>query len=428
MKRFLPLLIVVVAALLGALRGADRSQISTDFLRYHRAGRLVLTGRADLIYDAAFLAEQSVYARDREPGGDPLREFEFKYAPAFAVMMAPLAALPPRAASVLWMAGIAASIAWMFVVLWRWCGQGISAWWLALPLLVLARPVWSNVQLAQVNAYSLVPATVGLVFVARGRDRAGGALIGLGAVVKYMPALLLIWLAWRRRWTALAWAGATIVLLGVLLPAIVLGPRGSVDCAREWVGARAHVYTSATPRDVPGYSMKSFVFRALGDTPFITNYREVEVRIEEPHASLPPETLRAIVTVSGLALVAAALWLTRRREDADTPEAASLWLAALLLVSPESRFPHFLVMALPIVALTCALARGREHPRWRSMLILCAVGAFLLNGTSSTLVGDRIGEIAEFYCAPGWAVVLFGAALVLAMSMRRTTVRQSAVP
>jgi hypothetical protein len=426
-KRLLPLLVVLVAAVAGALRGADKSVVSTDFLRYHRAGRLVLQGRADRIYDTEFLAEQSVYAAEREPGGDPLPEYEFKYAPALAVMMAPLSALPPRAASVVWTAGIAAAVAWMFVVAWRWCGERVSAGWLVLPLLVLARPVSSNVQLGQLNAFAIVPATIGLVLVARGRERSGGALIGLGAVVKYMPALLLIWLAWRRRWTAFAWAAATILGLGVLLPAAVLGPSASADRAQEWIDARAHVYTSATPRNVPGYSMKSFVFRALGDTPFITNIRQVEVQIEAPHASLPPETLRAIVVAASLALVAAALWLTRRPEDADSPEAASVWLAALPLVSPEARFPHFLILALPIVALTCALARGRDHPGWKTAFLLSVSGGLLLNVTSSGLVGERIGELAEFYCAPGWAVVLLGAALALAMSMRRAAARQSAV-
>jgi glycosyl transferase family 87 len=426
-RRHLPLILVLLAALAGALRGVHRTTVSTDFLRYHRAGRLVLQGRADLIYDAAFLAEQSVYAAEREPDGDPLREYEFKYAPALAVMMAPLSALPPRAASVLWLAGIAACIAWMFVVAWRWCGDGLSAWGIVLPLVVLARPVSDNVQLGQLNAFSIVPAAVGLAFVARGRERAGGALIGLGAAVKYMPALLFLWLAWRRRWTALAWAAAAILALGVVLPAAVLGPRGSVDRAREWIDARSHVYTSATPRDVPGYSAKSFVYRALGDTPYITNVHEVEVKRDAPHLSLDPDTLRATVVVVDLALFGAALWLTRRREDADTPEAAALWLAALPLVSPEARFPHFLYLALPLVALTCALARSRGEPRWRTAFALSAAGALLLNGTFKTLWGEWAGGLAEFYCAPGWAVIAFGAALAITMSMRRSTARPPAV-
>jgi hypothetical protein len=426
-RRFLPLILVLAAAVAGALHAAFRTSVSTDFLRYHRAGRLVLEGRADLIYDAAFLAEQSVYAGDRVPGGDKLNEYEFKYAPALAVMMAPLAPLPPRPASVLWDAGIAALIATMFAVGWRWCAERVSPWWILLPLVVLVRPIRNNVALGQLNAYSLVPATIGLAFVARGRERAGGALIGLGAVVKYMPALLLLWLAWRRRWTALTWAAGTILVLGVILPAAVLGPRGSVDCARDWIGVRAHVYTSATPRDVPGYSVKSFVYRALGDTPYITNIHEVEVKRDEPHASLPPETLRAIVLAASLALVAAAMWLTRRTEDADSPEAAAIWLAALPLVSPEARFPHFLYLALPLLALTCTLVRHRNRPGWWAVCLLSAGGALLLNGTFDGIAGERGAELGEFYCAPGWAVVAFGAALVLAMSMRRTTARQSAV-
>ncbi len=427
MRRLLPLLLIVVVAAVAALRGAAVASVPTDFLRYHRAGRLVSQGRADLIYDARFLETQTEYAEDREPGGDTLRESEFKYAPALAVMMAPLAQLRPRPASVLWEAGIAALVAGMVIVAWRWCREDVSAWWLLLPLVVLARPIRDNVALAQLNVFALAPATIGLALVARGRDRAGGALIGFGAVVKYMPALLLLWLAWRRRWTALVCAASTIVLLGVALPAVVLGPGASADLARKWVDVRAHVYTDASPHDVPGYSVKSFVYRALGDTPYVTNVHEVETRRREPHASLPGEALRAIVTLSGVALVAAALWLTRRREDADTPEAASIWLSVLLLVSPEARFPHFLGLALPLIALTCALVRGRGRANWGTALALCAGGSLLLNATFKTLAGETVGELAEFYCAPGWAVLAFGAALVIAMSMRRATARQPAV-
>jgi len=173
--------------------------------------------------------------------------------------------------------------------------------------------------------------------------------------------------------------------------------------------------------------VKSFVYRALGDTPYITNIHEVEVKRDEPHASLPPETLRAIVLAASLALVAAALWLTRRTEDADSPEAAAIWLAALPLVSPEARFPHFLYLALPLLALTCTLVRHRNRPGWWAVCLLSAGGALLLNGTFDGIAGERGAELGEFYCAPGWAVVAFGAALVLAMSMRRTTARQSAV-
>jgi hypothetical protein len=418
-KRFLPSLLVLLAALAGAGRVALRRTVPGDFLRYHRAGRLVVTGRAELIYDADFLLEQSVYAEERESGGDRLRESEFKYAPAFAVAMAPLGALPPRPASIVWGALGAGLLATMLIVAWRWCGAGLSPWWMAVPVACLVRPLTDNVSLGQINPWAIGTATIGLALVARGREAAGGALVGFGAVVKYMPGLLVVWLVWRRRWAALASGAAVVVLLGLALPAVVLGPARSIGLAQQWIDHRAHVYTDAASDDVPGYSLKSFVYRALGDTPYMTNESETPVRREAPHASLPPETLRAIVVAADLAILAAALWLTRRRADADRPEAAAVWLAALLVVSPESRFPHFLYLALPLVALTAALVRGRGSlPRWRTSVVLCVLGAVLLNSSYENLTGAALGRAAEFYCGPGWSVLAFGAALVLTTGSR----------
>ena len=47
MRRLLPLLLVLLAAGVGAMRAGAMKQVPGDFLRYHRAGRLVVTGRAE---------------------------------------------------------------------------------------------------------------------------------------------------------------------------------------------------------------------------------------------------------------------------------------------------------------------------------------------------------------------------------------------
>jgi len=168
-KKLVPVLIVLFAAIAGAVRGACMKAVPGDFLRYHRAGRLVATGRADLIYDAKFLAEQNVYAAERVPGDyDDLEELEFKYAPAMAVAMAPLGALSPRTANTIWTAWNMALVAALLVAAWSWCARGLSAWWMLVPIAVLGRTMQSNITLGQLNPSAIVPATIGLVLLARG--------------------------------------------------------------------------------------------------------------------------------------------------------------------------------------------------------------------------------------------------------------------
>jgi hypothetical protein len=415
MKRFVPVLIVLLAAAVGALRAGMASRVAGDFLRYHRAGRLVATGRADLVYDAKFLAEKSVYADERVPGGDDLAEKEFKYSPALAVMMAPLGALSPRAASVIWGAWNEALLAAMLVVLWSWCGDGISPWWAFVPLVVLWRQLDGNVRLGQINLTAIVPATIGAWILSRGKDRAAGALVGIGTVVKYMPGVFALCLVANRRWTAFAACAATVVVLGVALPAAVLGPSRSIRLTNEWIELRAHHYTAAASENLPGYSVKSFVYRTLGDTPFITfDEDDGHKRIEIGSGALSPEALRVVYLSISALLVALALWLARRASDPFGPVAASAMFVALPLVSPEARSPHFAYLTLPLTALVCALARdGVSSTGRRAAVALLAVGAFALNATSGKLVGEDAGLLAEAWCAPGWGALAIGVALAL---------------
>jgi hypothetical protein len=427
-NRRLALLIILLAAAFGAYRGAVSSSVSGDFLRYHRAGRLVATGRADLVYDHALLDAQGVYADERVPGGDKLYEREFKYAPALAVMMAPLGAMPPRAANIVWDAWNQALVAAMIVALWSWCGDGVSKWWALVPIVALIRPLDSNVRLGQINLTAIVPATVGVWLLARGRDRLAGALVGLGTVVKFMPGVLVLWFAAKRRWTALLACVGTVALLGVALPAVVLGPSRSTALTNEWLAQRSHYYTEAASPDLPGFSVKSFVYRTLGDVPFVTFDRDTGER-KEVHVgggALPPDELRLLALALDGIVLAAALWFARGAlggaDDPRGPLAASLMFVAMPLVSPEARFPHFAYLALPATALTCAFVRGGlASTRRRVAAALSVVGVLAMYATSSKPwillgLGERAALLVEAWCVPGWGALAIGAAVVLVLS------------
>jgi hypothetical protein len=424
-NRVIALLIIVLAALSGVVREVDSRRVPRDFLRYHRAGRLVWTGRADLLYDEAYCKGQHVYAAERVPGGDPLEELEWKYAPATAVLMAPLGALHPKTAGIVWAAWNAGLIAAMFLVVAGWCASGASLWWTLVPLVILGRTIIGNVGLGQINPSAIVPATVGVIFLARGRDRAAGALVGIGTVVKFLPGVLALWFVWKRRWKALAACAGTVLLVGVILPAAVLGPSRSADITKAWLDARAHVYTEAAAPDAPGYSVKSFVYRVLGDTPYVT-FSAHGVPIVVGRNVLPPGGLRAAYLTIDALLLAAAWWWTRGPlrggDDARGPPESSILLAAILLVSPEARSPHFLYLALPLTALVFALVRERDRGvRWAVAAALCIAAGVALNLTSDKIAGEAGAVLAEIWCAPGWGALAVAAALVLLLRRPQAT-------
>ncbi len=441
-RRVVTLLVLALAALFGVLRANRSHDVPGDFLRYHRAGRLVATGQAERIYDVALLAEQSVYAAERseeatERGddADDYVEAEFKYAPAMAVLMAPLGALHPRTANLLWSAWNAALLAGLVLVAWRLVATGgVRGTWLLIPLVVLWRTLNDNHNLGQLNPSAIVPAALGLVLLSRSRGRTlhqvgAGALVAWGAVVKYMPVFLLPWLVWKRAWRAL---GAT--LLGIMalfwaLPAAVLGPGRATELIAEWVAVRSHHYTSAVSPDLPGHSIKSFLYRVFGETPWMTGHGDRTVELDVSVTHLPPETLKwGTLLVSAVVLVVVLRACGRRQRDSAQQGAAlehGLILATLLLVSPEARTPHFLYALLLAFAVVAGLVRARAdsafpRARLRAAFALTIVWALLQNLDSSKL--GAFGHHANAFCAMGWGTAALMVAGVLLLPRAQTPV------
>ncbi|MCE9637933.1 MAG: DUF2029 domain-containing protein [Planctomycetes bacterium] len=416
---------------MGGLRAAFSKNVGGDFLRYHRAGRLVATGNADHLYDVTWLREQRVYREEREASRaaveasgsteKPERYFEeeFKYLPATAVLLAPVGALHPRTGWIVWGAWNGALIAIAFAAAWSFAARGASWRWALIPLVLLLRAANDNANLGQLNPSAIAPAMVALWALDRGRDRTAGALAGIGAVVKFLPVLLAVFFLLKRRFVAAAMTIAVFAGVAWVLPATVLGHERTATLTAEYRGLRERVYTEAAPPDVPGHSVKSFVYRVFGGTHYQTGSgaKRIDWDISVTHAD--PETLRfAVYAVIALlfAVVAWAAWgVLRSGTDVRGPPEAGLFVCFMLLASPEARSPHFLYLALPAMALTSLLVRAwRESwPRRHAAAALAAVAALLVNTDSESIFGRELANRMSAWCGLGWATLLVFASLVV---------------
>ncbi len=429
--RRLALVFVILLVVISLARASASRKVGGDFLRYHRAGRLVATGREDLIYDATALRKQVVYAEERaaeraERGekADRLEEMEFKYDPSFAVFMAPFGALPPRTGWTLWggwnalMVGLTFAAAWSLARLpWKWS---------LLPFLVLAHKVNSNINLGQINPTAICAATVAMWFAARPSANWSGVAAGVtaafGTAVKYMPFLVAPYLGARGLWKGFAAFVAAVVFFFLGLPALVFGPSKAWELYWQHKEIRAKFFTGAAPEDLPGHSIKSFLYRVFGGTHYLTGSGEDRVDLDVSVAKLPPEFLKWTVIALSVLLVAAAVCaiVARRGESgARTPLRTALEtglvLSTVTLVSPEARAPHYLYLALPLCALLAGIFAARRGG-WRCARLVTglAVGAtFLLQTDSESMFGYAAHWFAA-YCALGWAnLAVFAALLIL---------------
>jgi hypothetical protein len=198
---------------------------------YVRAGELAARGQAQLWDRDDYVGPDEgppprAGASTEVEGLAAYLEDPFEYPPTFAV--APRAALAVtgdyqriRAA---WF-GISAVGFWLaFVALAIWIGgRGGGGALLLAPIVALSMPVMFCLQFGQAHLLVVAAAVLAMLQFARGRPLSGGVLLALATATKIFPGLLLVYLAVRRQWRAVA---ATLVAIAALtgIAAVVLGP------------------------------------------------------------------------------------------------------------------------------------------------------------------------------------------------------------
>jgi alpha-1,2-mannosyltransferase len=174
------------------------------------------------------------------------------------------------------------------------------------------------------------------------RDIRAGLWFGLATALKLFPGLLLVYLAWRRRWRAVIAAAALGIALTVV-PLLALGLDGAVDTTRTWLDLSA--------AGVPVHR--------LGNQ----SLPEVMTRLGAP--ALVAQLLRvAILVITG--------WLLARPRPVWA-EVALVTLAAVLL-SPIAWWYYF---ALAYPAWVTVLAWVDARTQRGSVVVLAAAALFM---------------------------------------------------
>jgi hypothetical protein len=231
--------------------------------------------------------------------------------------------------------------------------EGLSGWLAVLliaGLLVVNAPLDRTIRHNQVNLIVLNLILLGLDRL-RGRPAAAGALIGLAAHIKLLPAVLVVGLAIERRWRAVVGLGAAA--LGIFLVQLSIG---------DGVGLWAEFFATA-PQFVQGE-----YFRDNSLTGLMFNLVRVPIDLAGGNIVGFAKPLRVLGMVASLAVVT---WLSSGiRSDPDPDRLGAQCMGLMLLVSPVAWEHHF-VWALPLAVVAVARAGTQQPGR-------VALGAFLI--------------------------------------------------
>jgi hypothetical protein len=200
--------------------------IRNDFPIYYVAARAALDGRdTDRIYERTFWERES--ARTGLPTVGTFQPFP----PANALVVLPVAWLPPAAAKLAWSTLLTGALAASLLLLARVL-SGTSPWLLALALLVQTASIRNAIAFGQPYPLLLLLLAGSLLAWTRGRDVLAGVLLAPVVALKLygapmVPAATLA----RRRGVLLGAVAGLVVVTAVSLAA--LGPRTHATYLRE---------------------------------------------------------------------------------------------------------------------------------------------------------------------------------------------------
>jgi hypothetical protein len=278
------------------------------------------------------------------------------YPLTFLLCFEALTHLPPHPAYWTWIglnvAALAAALYLLLAVQKPLDGRRVS---LFLALTLMYPPLYQEFYHGETQCLILLLAVLMMVCAERGLDVAAGLLLALAGILKVFPFVLVGYLACRRQWRALAWTAVGVSLIGL----VTLWRVGLVAWSfTEAIPFLTNRFWLSDPDNISINAVVSRIFWPQGDLPLA------------PAADAVRRLVIALAEL-GVFLVTVRATVRRETEPERRWQAFSLWMVAMMVLSPTA-FPNYLIMlAVPFVAMArTATPRGVPARAARAAILL----------------------------------------------------------
>jgi hypothetical protein len=398
---------------------------SPDFEYFYKAGASLLAhGSLDPGYD--------VSSRGRVV---PRGTCEW-YMPFVSRLFSLLAWMKPQVAGRVWLAFNLAGLLWAVRIAGRLLSGLPQRDWPVtqlVPCLLLSLYWFWEFRLNQVNAFTLLLLLGSLVCLERGKQAAGGLWLGLAALIKLTPLLLVVWLVLKRWHRAALSAVATVVLFGPVADLIIFGPKDGADVYASWWdaavvrGSSTGLILSQKEMDWRNQGLGAVASRWLHPTNYNTRF-DNDPRLPDSRevltinvASLSRTTVAWLASAVQFAVAVGLVVLSRRAARAAGPWQLraewTLWVLAMLWFMPVMRGYH-VIFAYPAIALLCGALHYHGLVHWWSLLVLLALEGLVAGQASAVwMEAQALGAIL------GSVVLLAVPLVVLIVRLSRGSIR-----
>ncbi len=321
--------------------------------------------------------------------------WQYKYFPAFAFVLAPLALMPPAAARAVWFGLTILLVVLLVNRSYRLLPdrRRAPAFLITLIVLMMGKFYVREIGLGQSNALLAVLAIAAVAEWRAGRDLTAGALLAAATVVKPYAILFLPYLLWRRRISGVS-AFVGVLVVAILLPALRYGWAGNLALLRAW-------WDTVSTSTAPNLAGQDNISIAGMYAAWLGAGRGAGV----------------LAAVTGVGLLLVSGWTIVRRTTAAHPEYfdAALVLFLIPLLSPQG-WDYVLLVSTPAVLLL--LDRLDQFDRWQQLILIACLAL------AGLTFWDIMGRAP--YRAFMMSRVLTVGALVQVAFLLRLRVRQAA--
>lgn len=314
---------------------------------------------------------------------DQFHKFPFMYPPPCAIFLAPVSALGLTGLVIVLALVIAA--AWICSIIFsvRLATGTMSQGHLlpyALPSFLMGAHVWGNFLLGQPSLVLLALMLGAFIALQQRRDITAGLLVAFAAAIKAFPAIALVYLIYRRAWTAAATMIIACTFFLVILPIPFRGYATAKEDVQRWTSGMLFKYDESGVGQRLGRSTSWKNQSIWGVANRLLRHIEYDHKFE-PHdpvyvnvADLGFRTVNTIIlgAALGLGLVFVAVMPRRDRRTRETDAIEFALLLLLMLMFTPLSFGY--LFAWLIYPLTVVAARAVNGTASRT-LIGCAIAA-----------------------------------------------------
>lgn len=379
-------------------------------------------------------------------GADLSAQFNYPYPPITAVLLEPLALLPPIPASLLWFSAkvVMAGLAFHGIkrLIERETNPFPRSAWLVVVLCGL-KPILDDLSHGNVNILILFLIVACMTAFHARRDLLAGLLLSLAIACKLTPLLLVLFFAWKRAWRVLSGVvlGLALFLWPGFVPAARLGLESHQRQLTSWYHLMVHPYLvqGKVTSEHLNQSLPGLWTRMTTRSPSFIGWHgldEVPLRYDNL-MDWSPSSARVVLLGMMFAFLILLIWTcqpsTEIRHGWRLVGEGALVTLGMLLFSERTWKHHAVTLILPFAVLIWGLCRLPLHRRARLglvALLVISMGLLLIPGLGSSgksrlevWKNPDFAKLAQVYGAYTWAFLLLAAGLVFLLKQPLDPVR-----